>query len=278
MSGGGQAHIVPWLVLGEARRGQLLERLDTIVHDWHGTWSSAGAAEPAAVLSAEPGVLEARGGAVTLVARHESLVLLHATASADVARMLVGVGAPDGALAAVITRPDGLTLSLAEGAVRALCGKLVQAAFADMSCTVERQRTVPAVGARRNRGVAATVTLGKSRIALEMLLAPELVDALLGDRPAVTGPEPLVSRRRASSEERVQLSALLGAASVSWRDLTTLAAGDVLVLEQSLESPCALVAGGSGKVAEAQLGSRAGSLAVQITRITPETKASRDLP
>jgi flagellar motor switch/type III secretory pathway protein FliN len=85
----------------------------------------------------------------------------------------------------------------------------------------------------------------------------------------------MTSRRNASSEERVRVSAMLGTAAVTWRDLTALAAGHVIVLDQSLDSSCALLVGSKGKIGDAQVGAVDGSLAVQITRVTPDAPPTR---
>jgi flagellar motor switch protein FliM len=120
----------------------------------------------------------------------------------------------------------------------------------------------------KDRSTTAIVTLGKARAAIELVLVPEMVDALVGTRPTVQSNEKMTSRRRAITDERVRVSAMLGTATVSWRDLTTLAAGQVIVLDQTLDAPCTLTVGSSGKVGEAQLGTVGDSMAVQVTRVS----------
>jgi hypothetical protein len=280
MSAGDKPKGVPLLVLGGTRRRVLLDRLTTIVKGWHKAWASQGVAEPTVTLVTDPIPREPRGGTVMILGSRAGALVIYASGTADVARLLVGVGAPEGALAAIISPADGLSLSLAEGVVRGLCSEIVKAAFPNTECVLERQRThlVNAPGAPlRDRNTPVIVTFGKARPAVEFSLAPELVDALLGPRPAVSSAERLTSRRAASSEERVQVSAMLGTAVVSWRDLTALAAGNVLVLDQTLDSACALLVGGKGKLGEAQVGAVNGALAVQITRVTPGVAGSHSI-
>ena len=272
MSSGDKPKTVPLLVLGATRRRMLQDRLTAIVKGWHKAWASEGVAEPTVTLATDPISREPRGGTVMILGSRAGALVIYATGTADVARLLAGVGAPEGALAAIISPADGLSLSLAEGVVRGLCSEIVKAAFPNTECVLERQRThlVNAPGAHlRDRNTPVIATFGRARPAVEFSLAPELVDALLGPRPAVSGTERLTSRRAASTDERVQVSATLGTAVVSWRDLTALAAGNVLVLDQTLDSACALLVSGKGKLGDAQVGVVNGALAVQITRVTP---------
>ena len=271
---------VPLLVLGGARRRMLQDRLTAIVKGWHKAWASEGAAEPTMTLATDPISREPRGGAVMIIAQRESAPVMYAIGTADVARLLIGVGAPEGALAAIISPADGLSLSLAEGVVRGLCNEIVKAAFPNTECVLERQRAHVATGPgtpARDRSTPVTLNFGKARPAVELSLAPELVDALLGPRPAAASEERMASRREASKEECVRLSAMLGTAVVSWRDLTALAAGHVIVLDQSLDNSCVLLVSGKGKLGDAQVGAVNGSLAVQITRVTPQVASSHTL-
>lgn len=107
----------------------------------------------------------------------------------------------------------------------------------------------------------------KTRSLLELELTPLVVDALLAERPAVVSREGLSGRRKASMEQRVTLSAVLGSATVSWRELLALCVGDVIVLDQKLSAPCTLQLGAASPIAEAQLGHVNNMLAAQVTRI-----------
>jgi hypothetical protein len=116
-----------------------------------------------------------------------------------------------------------------------------------------------------------TVSIGtdKARPAVVLVLMSALIDALLAGRPAVAGGEPMAGRRSASAEQPVVLSAVLGSATVSWRELTDLCIGDVIVLDQTLSAPCVLHVGGTAAVADAQLGHVDNMLSAQVTRIRP---------
>jgi hypothetical protein len=270
-----QRGVVPWLVLGDQRRKALQERVAGIVRGWHQTWCGETCSDPAVSLGTEAAGAP-RPGAVTVRAGHEGVTLICATASADLVRILAGVGSPQGALGTMLAPTEGLVLGVTEAVVRDLCRALLQAALPDMSCSFERERTAILNRELRKGSIAVTVALGKGiRSALDLLLAPEIIEALLGARPAAAGSDRLVSRLQATGEERVRVSALLGGATVSWRELKALCTGDVLVLEQPLENPCALLVGGQGPIAEAQLGMRAGALAVQITRIGSQSTPTR---
>jgi flagellar motor switch protein FliM len=102
---------------------------------------------------------------------------------------------------------------------------------------------------------------------LELVLTPLLMDALLAGRPPVHSNEAFTGRRKACHEQPARVTAVLGTATVSWRDLQALCAGDVIVLEHSLSAPCTLQVGANASIADAQLGRLGNSLAAQITRI-----------
>jgi hypothetical protein len=279
---------VPYLVLGDSRRGRLQERLRALVDSWYRTWAAPTAAEPLAELVVDGSSRDAtvRGDAWIFEASRGREVLLKATVPVDFLRLLNGVGQATGIggifANAVDTSHGAFTAQLTEDVVAALCADIAQTAFPGVRCTVQRLGqtqgviAVPLSGAGRRGSGAQTLVVSsmtdKPRSVLELLLAPAVVEALLAGRPALANKETLSGRRKASHEQLVKVSAVLGNATVSWRDLRSLCVGDVIVLEQSLSAPCALQVGDSPPFADAQLGQQGNALAAQITRLRPASQ------
>jgi flagellar motor switch/type III secretory pathway protein FliN len=197
----------------------------------------------------------------------------------DFLRILSGVGPGEGVFTTAVDTPQGsVAEALTAEIITALCMGIAHAALPAVRCSVQRldMQTNDLTGIRRrSRAQTLTVSIAtdKARPAVELVLTPVLVDALLAGRPAVASREPMTGRRSASAEQPVALSAVLGSATVSWRDLTELCIGDVIVLDQALSAPCVLHIGGTTAVADAQLGHIDNALAAQVTRIRP-AKAS----
>jgi hypothetical protein len=268
---------MPLLVLGEARRRRLEARLGEIARTWHARWASEGSAEPVVALGHEPAA--SRAGTMTVAGLREGVVVAYVTAGTEMTRALIGQGAPESTVIAGAATGDGEGLGqrLLEGVLRALCGDILQAAFAGKNHILER-RSMPEADRRvrspHARNLCACLAIGRGRSLADLVLTPELADALIGARPKAVSRDRLVSRALATREQLVRVRATLGAATVNWRDLTALTAGDVVVLEQTLDSSSAIVAEDGTRIADAQLGAREGLLAVLITRIAQEDKTS----
>lgn len=277
---------VPLLVLGEARRERLRESVRALSLEWHGTWASAGVAAPIVEVAQSSGIRPRAVGreSVTLAASFEGELLLHAQASPDFARSLCTVGAREGMWMALGSGRSGLEGTLTADVVRALCESVLRAALPTASCAVDNcsPAVLEAAGAPWQKR-AVTVTIGAGRAdggtTIELHLAPRVADALAGPRPKVARPESFAARRRAADAERVPLTVTLGFASVPWCDLSALAVGDAVLLDQELGAPCTVSVAGSRVIAEAHLGRADDSLAIQITRVVAAPAArtpSRD--
>lgn len=278
------AEPVPYLVLGETRRRRLQDRLGELLEGWYRNW----AADPAAAgahpeLAIEVSHREAvlRGDVWTFIASSGEETLLKATVPVDVLRVLSGVGSAAGTGVFTHTmdasRGDGFTALLTERVATTLCTGITKAALPAAEVSVRRVGAASAAGgvvalasARRNSMMQTLVVSSgadKPRPLLELTLAAAIIDALLAERPVIANAESFTGRRKASQEQPVTVSAVLGSAKVSWRDLQALCVGDVIVMEQNWSAPCTLCVGADIPVADAQLGRIGNSLAVQITRI-----------
>lgn len=275
---------VAYLVLGETRRRRLRDRLGGLLDGWYRTWAAAptaAGAHPELSVEVAHRDTSLRGDVWVFVASRGGEVLLKATVPIDILRLLSGVGPATGT--GVFTHPvdashgDGLTSQLTERVVATLCTDITQAALPAAQVSVRRvgpagaagSVVVPAAVRRSPMEQTLVVSIGadKPRPLLELTVTPTVIDALLTSRPVVANNESVTGRRKASHEQRVTVSAVLGTAKVSWRDLQALCVGDVIVLDQSLSAPCTLRVGTSTPVADAQLGRMGNTLAAQVTRI-----------
>jgi flagellar motor switch/type III secretory pathway protein FliN len=265
---------VPYLLLGDSRRQRLQDRLGDLVDGWYKTWSPEMAAEPLAELiaSGTSRELAARGDSWVFAATRGEETLLQATVPADFLRVLSGVSSSAGVFTHTMDASQaGFTALLTERVVAALCNDIAHSALPAAQCSIRRiGHAGDPLAERRGSGaqtLLVSIATDKPRPALELLLTSVVIDALLGDRPTITQREPMTGRRKASSEQHVKVSAVLGSATVSWPDLLALCVGDVIVLDQSLSAPCTLQVGGSTPIADAQLGHMDHALAAQVTRI-----------
>lgn len=275
-------HPAPLLLLGESRRRRLVERLGAVVNDWHGAWSAEGVPAPVVDLpvAAVAGPITAGRQSVTLAALADGEMLLSVDTESDFVKALCVSGGRE-KLALSFASPRGkLEEALTAEAVGALLTSLVRTAFPSVACVVRRPGSSAqeeAVPAWHRRAFHVRISAGPAEgmRTLELDVAPRLAEALLGERPAVSLPEPLSPRRQAMQAEQLTVTVSLGSASVSWRDLNRLSIGDAIVLDQDLSAPCTLTVGRSNPIAEAHLGRVDDSLAVQVARIHPQERRER---
>jgi flagellar motor switch/type III secretory pathway protein FliN len=265
---------VPYLVLGETRRRTLQERLGVLVDSWYATWAPENMAEPLAELTADGASRElaARNDCWVFVASRGDETLLQATVPGDFLRILSGAGSGAGIFTGSMEASQvGLAARLTERVVAALCTDIARSALPASPCSTRRIGESGTPEAMRRGPGAQTLLVSiatdKPRPALELLLTSVVVDGLLAGRPAVTSREAMTGRRKATSEQLVAVNAVLGTATVSWRDLLALCVGDVVVLDQDLSAPVTLQVGEAIPIADAQLGRLENTMAAQVTRI-----------
>lgn len=269
---------VPLLVLGDNRRRRLREQVTRIVSEWHSAWACEGA-PPLVVEVPVAGGVQARPAGrerVMLAAFKGDERLLYAETATGFVKSLCVPGSRD---SVSFSSPGGsLEGALTEAAVRALCASLAHAALPSASCQVRACDPVDPQDCgpvRQPRDIRLTISSDRpeSGAALELCLSPALVDALLGVRPPVAKKESFMARKQAADGERVVVTVTLGSASVCWRDLTELAVGDAILLDQDLDAACVLTIGGSETIAEGHLGRLDRLRAVQVAHVGGHNKA-----
>lgn len=282
MSRSEASHPVPLLLLGESRRRRLVERLGAIVNDWHAAWRSAGVPAPVVELpvAAVAGPITAARQSVALAALDDGELLLGVETDADFVKALCVAHGRE-KLSLSFASPRGkLEEAMTAEAVGALLTNVVRAALPSVACELRKSAALAqeeAGPAWHRRAFHVRITAGPTEAArtLELDVAPRVAEALLGERPVVSLPEALSSRRQAMQAEQLTVTVSLGSASVSWRDLNGLSIGDAIVLDQDLSAPCTLAVGRSKPIAEAHLGRIDDVLAVQVARIHPQERRER---
>lgn len=282
MSTAGAARPVPLLLLGETCRRRLVEHVERIVGDWHAAWASEGAAGATVALSERDAACPIDTGrrGVALAAFADGDLLAYVETEAEFVKALCIPGFRERPSLSFVAPQGRLAGTLTEEAVGALLTSLVGAAVPSTACTVRQidRLALEEIGPlwrRRAFQIRVTASAAEGGRTLDLALDPRLVDALLGERPALSKPETLTARRQAVEAEQVNITISLGSAAVPWRDLVALSVGDAILLEQDLATACTVSVRGSKPVAEADLGRVENALAVQVTRVFSQERKVR---
>lgn len=126
-------------------------------------------------------------------------------------------------------------------------------------------RNVPKEVSEKGSGCVA-VLLSLNDVSLNLLCSAELVRQLLADtdfEPAPSNSRDLISLSQALSRRRVVGSVRLGTAELTIEDLLSIQEGDVLSLEEKLNSPAILSFGGKNAF-KVLLGKKGDKVAVRI--------------
>jgi|GEM_PF-1818063 len=234
----GPAAAIPYLLLGDSRRRKLADRIKEGIEAWHRTWL------PGRILGADVEVQDLQSRP-TDIRTHEAMCFRVHTGEEELLALVVPlrtmpliVGAPATGADASSRFADerSLAAALEHEALRRLAGSLLARGGAELS---ELERApIPAIDMFREHDAAryltASVTLGESRRALSVLLAPTFVEKLV-PRPGPPPDAERVERRRsAAASQCVDVDAVLGMAELPVSELAALAVGDVIVLERLL--------------------------------------------
>jgi flagellar motor switch/type III secretory pathway protein FliN len=273
MSASGQSSVVPYLVLGDARRAALAEHVRVRVERWRKQWNAdEHCAVDVEVLDAQESV---RDGRLTGGHMHDAECFRVSGGPRPVLVMVVP--------ARCFSRVIGILGDVGESIGRSLHepGLAEQLELEALRLLAREFRSTDALEATLDRSSAsgsdtlreyasfrygcALVRIGQSRQPFVLLMSPELMSAAIPVRGATASVERLERRKAAIAEEPVDIEAVLGEGIVSVNELAALAVGDVIVLEQKLsESACLSIRGG-GRIVGAAPGRLEALRAVQIT-------------
>jgi flagellar motor switch/type III secretory pathway protein FliN len=258
----------PLLFLGERRRAALLERIGAAARRWRQLWApqaadtfeagcdapeAGGFTVPVASVATSAWQFEVAGERIAV------LLLPHATFAWSVHE--AGSVPLDGATSvAPNSLGERLELEVARSLLQEVCGtekrEVANVSRASLDALAEWSRTARAwtVPVKSAGGRGFTLLVSAARL-----------EALAPAR-AVTGSETLAARREAVGENTITLRALIGETRMPVGELADLALDDVLVLDQPLSEPIAVVCGKSAApVVAGNLGRAGARRAIKIT-------------
>lgn len=115
------------------------------------------------------------------------------------------------------------------------------------------------------RSVWFQVDFGENRNAMRLQLSPIVIDKLCPPpAPAAVGQGVGHSRLAAIADSVVDLEVRLGESQIDLADFTTLAVGNVLVVDSSLQDLCDVYGGGGKRIGSARLGQSDGKRSIKI--------------
>ncbi len=258
-------HSQPLLVLGDRRREAVLSRARDGARRWRESWAPAAA--DTFELQCEPPAAGGFAGAVASVTtscwaidrgaeRIAVLLLPHSTFVWCVLEAGATTSDPGGDPAAD-SLAGQLEREVAHSLAAQLCGDgTLVASRVGADALAEWSRHARAWSLHARSGAGRSFTL---------LLAATCVEALAPTR-GVTGGHALRPRREAIGENLLSLRAIVGDTSLSVGDLAALALDDVLVLDQRLAEPIAIVSRTTGTaVAAGNLGRSGARRAIKVS-------------
>jgi flagellar motor switch/type III secretory pathway protein FliN len=256
--------IEPLLLLSDTRRTLLEHQLRDRVIAWSRHWSTA-AIQPVVEIIANPSmrvnrfaVSESTGYKVTSGASTPLRMLVPAT-------FLVAAIGPDQRLGAISHEsPSRLTAELLDEMLRSLADELLGQSGAQERSYLLDEHVASQIRPTGQHHFALVISFANPAAPLLMELSSSVVEQLVR-RPIVTMPaENMSGRLKAVEEDEVHVEAILGNASVSLAELTTLMEGDVIVLDELLSQHGYMQTDQGVRFAEVSFGRVEDSRAVRI--------------
>ena len=259
----------PLLFLGDKRRRTLLARVADSARRWRLSWSKTGESfeahcEPPAASGYTELVASISTSCWALeIAGERQAVLLLPHAALHWAVHEGGAGALDAAAAAA---PGTIAEELEEEVARTLISDLCAVDEREAISVIRTTSDALADWSRDCRAWTLQLRASSGR-AFTLLLSARRFEKLAPAR-AVTPSAALVSRRDAVGGNSLLLSAVVGEVEMSVSELAEVAIDDVLVLDQRLADPIAVLASHSNvPVAAGNLGRAGARRAIKITSI-----------
>jgi flagellar motor switch/type III secretory pathway protein FliN len=268
MTAGEAGSPAAYLLLGDSRRRSLTHRLRQCVAQWRAEWTAEDPPEIRVELCELAAAVPVNDGHEVQYFRAGALqsVMVFAVPASSAAWMagVCGMRLPYADRSNDVAE---IAAGLELAAVEMLARRILAAADAGASTVEGTTARVQPLDIRQllaARYVAANVTGDDGRDLFNLLISPALVNALLPAPRAVQSTEQMQRRTLAVADESVALEAVLGSSEVSVADLTKLAVGDVMVLNESLSSPAELRIRGGERVAMVSIGRLAGRRAIAV--------------
>jgi hypothetical protein len=262
-----ETEALPYLVLGDSRRALLAQKLRGVTVEWGRRW--IGELQPTVVI--EPAVPKAK--AASDAAGHDCLVIdvgnrqrprMHMLCPATLLPALLGNRHTLPEISAGCARAP-IAAALQSELLESLGNCLARAAGeADLPVHVSRWSPHCLDGPLRKRWIAVTVSFDGIRAVLSLLLDSQLAARFAPGTANVDRRDGLAKRRAAIRAAAARIEVVLGDAEVEFSQLTDLAIGDVVVLNQTLTSPAQLHSTNGTKIGAVQLGQVGTKLAVSM--------------
>jgi hypothetical protein len=268
MSNADAALVEPFLILGQRRRACLERVLSERIEVWRRGWSTGREPIQSVVIdSVDPTVQRAQHDASVAICAASAVhgTLMQLCAGPEALSGLLGMTVP-GAERRSAAGAQSVVVELELTLARSLCEELLHSAgVADAVLDSKRIAATRETGGRN--GCLSVVVSAAGRPRLALWLTPRCVELLAPPQPPANVQSPRMERRKSAiGDERVRMEAILGDVEIDFRDLVQLAAGDVIVLEQSLSGTAQLATLAGVRLAQVQLGSVGGLRAVSVIK------------
>jgi len=259
---------LPYLVLGDSRRALLAHKLRGVMMEWGGHW--VGELQPAVVVEQVPPKAKSGSDAPS----HDCFVVhvgsqqrarLHMLCPATLLPALLGGrhSLPD--ILSAGARPP-IAAALQSELLESLGNCLARAAGeADLPVHIGHWSPHCLGEPLRKRWIAVTISFDGIRPVLSLLLDSQLAARFAPGTPGVDRRDGLAKRRAAIRAAPARVEVVLGDAEVDFAQLTDMAVGDVVVLNQALTAPAQLYSTNGTRIGAVQLGQVGTQLAVSMT-------------
>ena len=262
-----ETEALPYLVLGDSRRALLAQKLRAVMLEWGRRW--LGELQPAVVVEsaipkAKPGSDGPTHECFVVTVGNQQKPRMHMLCPATLLPALLGGRHTLPDISAAGARPP-IAAALQSELLESLGNCFARAAGeADLLVHVARWSPHCLDEPLRRRWVAVTISFDGIRPVLSLLLDSPLTARLAPGTATADRRDGLAKRRAAIRAASARVEVVLGDAEVEFAQLTDLAVGDVVVLNQALTSPAQLYSTNGTKISAVQLGQVGTKLAVSM--------------
>ncbi len=258
------AAIQPIVLLSDSRRAKLQQQLTERIGAWARLWSTAPQQPIVEFIeeSSERTLRNVSPANACYRVTNGTAVLLRLRVSPGFLPSAIGLAAKD-----AIAYPEaygGLAAELFQQMLRSLADEVLRhLAVPGRSFEPDPSPKEPSDTGRY--GVTVEAGFGRAGASIIMQLPSATLSPLIRGTPSPAPAEPMHGRLKAVENSEVQLEAVLGYATVSVVELTSLGAGDIIVLDEELTHPGYLQTKAGTQVGQVSFGRVASARAVRIT-------------
>jgi flagellar motor switch/type III secretory pathway protein FliN len=262
-----ETEALPYLVLGDSRRALLAQKLRAVMVEWGRRWVGdlqSTVVVETAVAKTKPGSDGPSQDCFVVNVGNQQRARMHMLCPATLLPALLGDRHTLPDISAAGARAP-IAAALQSELLESLGNCLARAAGeADLTVHIGRWTAHCPDEPLRKRWVAVTISFDGIRPMLSLLLDSQLAARLAPGTANADRRDALAKRRAAIRAASARVEVVLGDAEVELAQLTDLAVGDVVVLNQTLTSPAQLYSTNGTKVGAVQLGQVGTKLAVSM--------------